>query len=103
MTHIENSVETTTSVDHDETDVEEKEKIDLRVTGKENTSEPTEDAKKLCTFDIRENEEKGDEFKSKEAKVTEGKRGAKYETERPTFSELSSDETKRESYGKTYR
>ena len=34
VTHIEDSVETTTSVDHDETDVEEKERVDLQVTGK---------------------------------------------------------------------
>ena len=58
MTHIENSVETITSADHDETNVEEKEKVDLQVTGKENISEPTEDAEKGCTSDTKKLKEK---------------------------------------------
>ena len=45
LTHIENSVETTTSIDHDETDVEEEEKV----TEKENTLEPTEEVEK-CVY-----------------------------------------------------
>ena len=49
--------------------MEEKEKVDLQLTGEENTSEPTEDAEKLCTLDIKEIEGKGDELKSEEAKV----------------------------------
>ena len=65
LTHIEDSVEATTFVDHDETDVDEKVKVDLQVTGKENTSGPTEDAEKWCTNDIKEIEGKGDELKSK--------------------------------------
>ena len=46
----------------------------------------------MCTFDIREIEGKGDELKSEEANVAQDKQGAGYETEKPTLSELSSDE-----------
>ena len=91
MTHIEDSVEAKTFVDHDETDVEEKKKVDLQLTGEENTSEPTEDAEKLCTFDIKEIEGKGDEWKSEDANVAQDKQGAGYETKRPTLSEIKGE------------
>ena len=37
----------------------------------------------MCTFDIKENEGKGDELKSEEANLAQDKQGAEYETETP--------------------
>ena len=88
------SVEATTSVHHNGTDVEEGEKVDLKVTEEEDISEATKEIEKLHTFDRKEIKEKSDELKSKEAIVAQNKQRAEYETEIPTLSELSSDEEK---------